>query len=42
MLSMRELMVPSPATVEKNMATCYKASDGEMGFEHRIFNSWVY
>lgn len=29
-------MVPSPATDEKNMAICYKALDGEMGFEHRI------
>lgn len=35
-------MVASPATDEKNMAICYKALDGKMGFEHRIFNSWVY
>lgn len=34
-------MVPSPATDEKNMAPQYEALDGEMGFEHRIFNSWV-
>lgn len=35
-------MIPSLATDEKNMTQHYKALDAEMGFECRIFNSWVH